>query len=360
MGSGVALRKIIHIDMDAFYASVEQRDDPGLRGRPLAVGGSRERGVVMAASYAARTFGVRSAMPSATARRLCPDLVFVKPRFEVYRAVSDDIRAVFARHTDLIEPVALDEAYLDVTENFLGLPSATAVAQAIRAEILERTGLVASAGVSYNKFLAKVASDHRKPDALFVITPAMGPDFVARLPIGRFHGVGPVTEAKMKRLGIHTGADLRARTPEALHDAFGSAGGYYHAVARGLDERPVRAHRVRKSIGAETTFSDDTAAYPVLAERLGPMLDKVWAVALAKAVRASTVTLKLKFSDFSLVTRARSLPAPVADRVALERVGLDLLAGLFPLRRTARLIGVSLSGFDRAEAGASRQLGLSL
>lgn len=356
----VALRKIIHIDMDAFYASVEQRDDPALRGRPLAVGGARERGVVMAASYEARVFGVRSAMPSATARRLCPDLAFVKPRFEVYRAVSEEIRAVFSRHTALIEPVALDEAYLDVTENFLGLPTATAVAKAIRAEILERTGLVASAGVSYNKFLAKVASDHRKPDALFVITPAMGPDFVAALPIGRFHGVGPVTEAKMKRLGIHTGADLRGWTVEALRDAFGASASYYHAVARGIDARPVRAHRVRKSIGAETTFTQDSAAFDVLAERLGPMLDKVWAVAEGKAVQARTVTLKLKFSDFAQVTRAKSLPAPVPDRASLERVGLDLLSGLFPLRRSARLIGVALSGFDRDEDEPPRQLGLGL
>jgi DNA polymerase-4 len=360
MDPEVALRKIIHIDMDAFYASVEQRDDPALRGLPLAVGGSRERGVVMAASYEARRFGVRSAMPSATARRLCPDLLFVKPRFEVYRAVSEEIRAVFARHTPVIEPVALDEAYLDVTENLLGLPTATAVAKAIRAEILERTGLVASAGVSYNKFLAKVASDYRKPDALFVITPAMGPDFVAALPIGRFHGVGPVTEAKMKRLGIETGADLRAWDPDRLREAFGSAGAYYHAVARGLDMRPVRAHRVRKSIGAETTFSEDTAAFDVLAARLAPLFDKVWAGADAKGMRARTVTLKLKFSDFAQVTRAKSLSAPVADRAALERIGLDLLAGLFPLRRSARLIGIALSGFEQGEKEEPLQLGLGL
>ncbi|MCJ2094324.1 DNA polymerase IV [Methylobacterium sp. J-072] len=360
MDSEVALRKIIHIDMDAFYASVEQRDDPALRGLPLAVGGSRERGVVAAASYEARKFGVRSAMPSATARRLCPDLLFVKPRFEVYRAVSEEIRAVFARHTPVIEPVALDEAYLDVTENLLGLPTATAVAKAIRAEILERTGLVASAGVSYNKFLAKVASDFRKPDALFVITPSMGPDFVAALPIGRFHGVGPVTEAKMKRLGIETGADLRAWDLERLRETFGSAGAYYHAVARGLDERPVRAHRVRKSIGAETTFSEDTTAFAVLAERLAPLFDKVWAGADAKGMRARTVTLKLKFSDFAQVTRAKSLSVAVADRAALERIGLDLLSGLFPLRRSARLIGIALSGFEQGERAEPLQLGLGL
>ncbi|MCJ2115557.1 DNA polymerase IV [Methylobacterium sp. J-001] len=360
MDPEVALRKIIHIDMDAFYASVEERDEPSLRGLPLAVGGSRERGVVMAASYAARKFGVRSAMPSATARRLCPDLLFVKPRFEVYRAVSEEIRAVFARHTPVIEPVALDEAYLDVTENLLGLPTATAVAKAIRAEILERTGLVASAGVSYNKFLAKVASDYRKPDALFVITPSMGLDFVAALPIGRFHGVGPVTEAKMKRLGIETGADLRAWDLDRLRETFGSAGAYYHAVARGFDQRPVRAHRVRKSIGAETTFSEDTAAFDVLAGRLAPLFDKVWAGADVKGMRARTVTLKLKFSDFAQVTRAKSLSVPVADRAALERIGLDLLAGLFPLRRSARLIGIALSGFEQGEKAEPLQLGLGL
>ncbi|KAB1076697.1 DNA polymerase IV [Methylobacterium soli] len=354
------LRKVIHIDMDAFYASVEQRDDQGLRGRPLAVGGARERGVVAAASYEARAFGVRSAMPAVTARRLCPDLVFVKPRFDVYRAISEEIRAVFAEHTALIEPVALDEAYLDVTENRQGLPTATAVARAIRATIRERTGLVASAGVSYNKFLAKVASDYRKPDALFVITPAMGPAFVEALEIGRFHGVGPVTEAKMKGLGILTGRDLKARSREALVAQFGSAGAYYHAVARGIDERPVRAHRIRKSIGAENTFADDATAYETLAERLGPILDKVWAACLAKEMRGRTVTLKVKFSNFEQITRARSLPEPVADRDALERISLAILRDVFPLRRSVRLIGVSLSALHHGPADAPQQLGLAL
>ncbi|KQO65866.1 MULTISPECIES: DNA polymerase IV [unclassified Methylobacterium] len=353
-------RKIIHIDMDAFYASVEQRDDPALRGRPLAVGGSRERGVVAAASYEARVFGVRSAMPSVTARRLCPDLVFVKPRFDVYKAVSAEIQAVFSEHTPIVEPVSLDEAYLDVTENLRGLPTATAVARAIRAEILARTGLVASAGVSYNKFLAKVASDYRKPDALFVITPAMGPAFVEALPIGRFHGVGPVTEAKMKRLGILTGGDLRARSLAELQAVFGSASGYYHGVARGIDERPVRAHRIRKSVGAETTFSEDTTAFDVLAERLQPLLDKVWTTCAGKGVAGRTVTLKLKFSDFEQITRARSLGAPVASREAMAQVSLGLLRDVFPLRRSVRLIGVSLSGLDTGAGEAPRQLGLAV
>lgn len=355
------MRKIIHIDMDAFYASVEQRDDPSLRDRPLAVGGSRERGVVMAASYEARRFGVRSAMPSATARRLCPDLVFVRPRFDAYKAVSSEIRAVFEEHTPVIEPVALDEAYLDVTENLKGLPTATEVARDIRATILARTGLVASAGVSYNKFLAKVASDHRKPDALFVITPAMGPSFVEGLPIGQFRGVGPATEAKMWRLGIQTGADLKARSLDELRAAFGSAGDYYHQVARGIDDRPVRAHRERKSIGAETTFSQDTSEYAVLAERLQPCLDKVWAVATAKAVVARTVTLKLKFSDFAQITRARSLPVALEDRATLEGVSLGLLREAFPLRRSVRLIGAALSSLQAPSADdEAQQFDLSL
>jgi DNA polymerase-4 len=357
---GARARKIIHIDMDAFYASVEQRDDPALRGRPVAVGGARERGVVAAASYEARAFGVRSAMPAVTARRRCPDLIFVKPRFDVYAAISQEIRAIFAEHTAIIEPVSLDEAYLDVTENLQGLPTATAVARAIRATILARTGLVASAGVSYNKFLAKVASDHRKPDALFVITPEMGPRFIEDLPIGRFHGVGPKTEARMRGLGIETGRDLKARPLEELVARFGSSGAYYHAVARGIDERPVRAHRIRKSIGAETTFFTDVEAYEALAERLHPLVERVWGASLAKGVRARTVTLKLKFSDFAILTRARSGTAFLADCTAFEAVALSLLRDLFPLRRSARLIGVSLSGLSTQQDTAPTQLGLGL
>lgn len=299
-------------------------------------------------------------MPSATARRLCADLVFVRPRFEVYKAISAEIRAVFEEHTPIIEPVALDEAYLDVTENRKRLPTATEVARDIRATILARTGLVASAGVSYNKFLAKVASDHKKPDALFVITPAMGPGFVETLAIGRFHGVGPVTEAKMKRLGIHTGGDLKARSLEDLRAAFGSAAEYYHRVARGIDERPVRAHRERKSIGAETTFAEDTAEFAALAERLQPLIDKVWTTARAKEVSARTVTLKLKFSDFAQITRARSLGAPVLDRTALAAISLGLLRDAFPLRRSVRLIGVALSSLELTGDQGPRQLGLAV
>src|SRR4051794_39832718 len=250
-------RKVIHIDMDAFFASVEQRDNPDLRGKAVAVGGERERGVVTAASYEARRFGVRSAMPSVTARRKCPDLIFVKPRFDVYKAVSSQIRAIFADYTPLIETLSLDEAYLDVTENLKGIASATQIAHEIRARIRAETGLTASAGVSYNKLLAKLASDQNKPDGLFVITPRMGPAFVEALPVGRFHGVGLATEARMHRLGIRTGADLKAQSVAVLEQHFGKAGPYFHDIARGVDRRPVCPDRIRKSVGAETTFVRD-------------------------------------------------------------------------------------------------------
>ena len=340
------VRRIIHVDMDAFFASVEQRDDPALRGRPVAVGGSRERGVVAAASYEARVFGVRSAMPSVTARRKCPDLVFVKPRFEVYKAVSAQIRAIFAEHTPIIEPLSLDEAYLDVTENLMGLPLATDIAKAIRARIREETGLTASAGVSYNKFLAKLASDQRKPDGLFVIPPDRGAAFVESLPTGRFHGVGPATEAKMLRLGIATGADLRERSLTFLQEHFGKAGLYYFGIARGIDHRPVRANRVRKSVGAENTFADDLVDYEPMREALQPIIDKVWRHCEANGTRGRTVTLKVKFSDFTIITRSRSVSATIDGRDALEAVSLALLRAEMPVRRSVRLLGVSLSSLS--------------
>ena len=321
-------RKIVHVDMDAFFASVEQRDDPSLRGKPVAVGGSRERGVVAAASYEARVFGVRSAMPSVTARRKCPELIFVKPRFEVYKAVSLQIRAIFAEHTPLIEPLSLDEAYLDVTENIQGIAHATEIARIVRARIFAETGLTASAGVSYNKFLAKLASDHRKPDGLYVITPRMGPAFVEGLPIGRFHGVGPATEARMLRLGIATGADLRAQPLALLEAHFGKAASYFHGVARGIDHRPVRANRIRKSVGAENTFFEDLHDLEPMKAALAPILDKVWRHCETSGVRGRTVTLKAKYSDFTLVTRSRSLSNAVNGRPALEAASHGLLESL--------------------------------
>ena len=253
-------RKIIHVDMDAFYASVEQRDNPQLRGRPVAVGHGASRGVVAAASYEARAFGVRSAMPSITAMRHCADLVFEPPRFDVYRAVSRQIHGIFTHYTALIEPLSLDEAYLDVTQDLRGLQSASATAKEIRARIFEETGLTASAGISYNKFLAKLASSQRKPNGQFVITPDMASDFIASLPVGKFHGIGPVTAGKMQRLGIRTGADLRAQSLAFLHDHFGKSAGWYLGIANGDDDRPVVADRQRKSSGSETTFEHDLNA----------------------------------------------------------------------------------------------------
>ena len=270
------MRKIIHIDMDAFYASVEQRDDPSLRGRPVAVGYAAKRGVVAAASYEARKFSVRSAMPSTTAPRKCPDLVFVPPRFDVYREVSRQIHAIFADYTLLIEPLSLDEAYLDVTDNLRGIPTASATASEIRARIFERTGLTASAGISYNKFLAKLASDQRKPNGQFAIKPMMGAAFVETLPIGKFHGVGPVTADKMNRLGIRTGADLRKRSLAFLQQHFGKSGLWYHAIANGEDDRPVLPNRRRKSSGSETTFANDFTEPTYIEAGVVAMADQVW------------------------------------------------------------------------------------
>ena len=282
-------------------------------------------------------------MPSVTARRRCPDLIFVKPRFEVYKDVSAQIRAVFAEHTPLIEPLSLDEAYLDVTENLQGIALATEIAKDIRARIKQETGLTASAGVSYNKFLAKLASDYRKPDGLFVITPRMGPAFVETLPIGRFHGVGPATEARMLRHGIVTGADLREKSLAFLQEHFGKAGPYYHGIARGIDHRPVRANRIRKSIGAENTFAADLTEFEPMREALQPIVDKVWRHCETYGIRGRTVTLKIKFSDFSSITRSRSVAGEIGDRNDLEATALALLQLEMPIRRSVRLLGVSLS-----------------
>ncbi len=353
-------RKIIHVDMDAFYASVEQRDNPDLRGKPVAVGGSTIRGVVAAASYEARRFGVRSAMPSVTAARKCPDLIFVKPRFDVYKAESRRIRAIFAEYTPLIEPLSLDEAYLDVTENLAGIASATAIAERIRAKIKAETGLTASAGVSYNKFLAKLASDQNKPDGLFVITPRMGPGFVEALPVGRFHGIGPATAARMNALGIETGADLCARDEAFLRQHFGKAGTFYYWIARGVDDRPVRPDRVRKSIGAENTFMTDLFTLAAAREAIAPIVDKVWRHVEANAIRGRTVTVKVKFSDFTIITRAQSYPAPIDSRPALEQAADALLAPVFPVPRGIRLLGVTLSGLEAEAAPATRQMRLAL
>jgi DNA polymerase-4 len=352
-------RKIIHIDMDAFYASVEQRDNPELRGKPVAVGGSRERGVVAAASYEARSFGVHSAMPSVTAKRKCPDLIFVKPRFDVYKAVSLQIREILAEYTSVIEPLSLDEAYLDVTENRKGIGSATQIAEEIRARIRAETGLTASAGVSYNKFLAKLASDYRKPDGLFVITPAMGPVFVEALPVRKFHGIGPATAAKMGRLGIKTGLDLRAQSLAFLQHHFGKAGSYYYWAARGIDERPVRADRIRKSVGAENTFAADLFTYEAARDALREIVDKVWVYCEGSGLRGRTVTLKVKFANFQQITRSRTGQMQIATRGEFEELALALLAPVFPVAKGIRLLGVSLSSLAGEETKREPEFSLA-
>ena len=354
------LRRIIHVDMDAFYASVEQRDDPALRGVPVAVGHAGPRGVVAAASYEARKFGVHSAMPSVTARRKCPDLVFVPARFDVYKAVSQQIHAIFARYTALIQPLSLDEAYLDVTAPLVDRGSATAIAKEIRAAIRSETGLTASAGVSYNKFLAKLASDYRKPDGLFVITPQMGPDFVAELAVGKFHGVGRVTAAKMNKLGIHTGLDLRRQTREFLTAQFGKAGDLFYHLARAEDDRPVVADRVRKSLGVETTFAQDLLNWEEVAPALEPIFVKLWEVYNRHGRTARTVTVKVKYANFQLITRRQSRDEAITSRELIEQLAFDLLQPLFPPRRGVRLLGVTLSNFDAAAAAENRQPALAL
>ncbi|WP_374944854.1 DNA polymerase IV [Sphingomonas sp.] len=351
-----APRKIIHVDMDAFYASVEQRDAPALRGRPVAVGGARARGVVAAASYEARTFGVRSAMPSVTALRRCPDLVFVPPRFDVYRAISQQIRSIFADYTDLIEPLSLDEAYLDVTVDRHALGSARAIAQAIRARIAEETGLTASAGVSYNKFIAKLASDQNKPDGLCVIPPAAGAAFVAALPVKRFHGVGPVTARRMEALGILTGADLRAQPLAVLEAHFRSHAAYLHAAARGEDHRPVRADRPTKSVGAERTFETNLSAPDELHDALTRVADAAWTRIERHGARGRTVTLKLRHADFRTVTRAHSQATPVGERSRFLELGEALLGGLLPVPNGVRLLGLTLSGIVGEETPAQPTL----
>ncbi|WP_234903525.1 DNA polymerase IV [Agrobacterium vitis] len=345
--------------MDAFYASVEQRDNPELRGRPVAVGSAAARGVVAAASYEARAFGVFSAMPSVTAQRKCPELIFVRPRFEVYKAISLQIRSIFAEYTPMIEPLSLDEAYLDVTDNLKGMAIATEVAEEIRARIYAVTGLTASAGISYNKFLAKMASGQKKPNGQFLISPKNGPLFVEQLPVKKFHGVGPATAEKMHRLGIETGADLKSKTMEFLVARFGKSGPYFYGIARGIDNRDVRPNRVRKSVGAEDTFSQDIHTYDPARDGVQPLIEKVWGYCEANDISAKTVTLKVKYADFTQVTRSKTVPLPLASVSDLEEVVGMLLALVFPPSKGIRLLGVSLSSLER-RAGETAQLRLAL
>lgn len=336
-------RKIIHVDMDAFFSSVEQRDDPALKGRPVVVGGASDRGVVAAASYEAREFGIRSAMPMRQAQERCRDLVVVRPRFDVYRSVSAQIRRIFAEFTDLIEPTSIDEAYLDVTENRQGVASATEVAERIRAEIRRKTGLTASAGVSGNKFLAKLGSGMRKPDGLTVIRPERGADVVADLEVRRFHGIGPATAARMEEHGIRTGRDLRIQSVEFLTSLFGRAGEHYRLIAWGIDERPVVTDRERKSYGSENTFERDLRDRAALVAELEEIVDRVWEDRERIRRDGRTVTLKVKYRDFEQITRSRTVRGLVSDRDELIRISTDLLDGIMPLSRPLRLIGITIS-----------------
>jgi DNA polymerase-4 len=340
-------RKIIHIDMDAFYASVEQRNNPKLRGKPVIVGGDpRSRGVVAACSYEARKYGIHSAMASSIAYRLCPHAVFIHGNFDEYIAVSKQIRTIFHDYTDLVEPLSLDEAYLDVTENKTGCPSATLIAREIREKIFRDTSLTASAGVSFNKFLAKVASDHRKPDGITVITPDAADEFIRSLPIGKFHGIGKVTERKMIGLGIRTGADLKNVSLDDLKKLFGKAGEYFFSIAHGLDDRPVEPYYIRKSIGKETTLEQDIAdrgemscVLRTLAYRVAEALDE-------HGTGGRTVTLKVKYADFTSITRSITLGGPVGDAEIILMHAESLLKKTEAGIKKVRLLGISISSLD--------------
>ena len=339
----LSYRKIIHVDMDAFYASVEQRDDPSLRGKPIAVGGSSSRGVVAAASYEARKFGVRSAMPSVTAKRLCPNLIFVKHRFDEYRLVSTQIREIFHEYTDLVEPLSLDEAYLDVTSNKMGIISATKIAQEIRAKILAKTKLTASAGISINKFLAKVASDIHKPNGLTLIPPDRAESFLEKLEIDKFYGIGKVTAKKMHRLGIHNGADLKKWSEAELAHRFGKMGRHFYRIVRADDSREVKPNRVRKSVGAENTFNKDLTREADMLERLTPLAEKVASRITKSEDSARTITLKIKYDDFVQTTRSRTLDKFVSTFDEIFPVVKELLhQPAFP-EKAIRLLGVYLS-----------------
>lgn len=356
--SSLPVRKIIHIDMDAFYASVEQRDNPELMGKPVAVGGSRERGVVAAASYEARAFGVRSAMSSKMAYQKCPNLLFVKPRFEVYREVSKQIRHIFFEYTDLVEPLSLDEAYLDVTINKKDNPSAQQIAREIKLQIKVETGLTASAGVSINKFIAKIASDYQKPNGLTVVTPQKAEAFVAQLPIDKFYGVGKVTARKMHELGIHTGLELRQWPEEALVRHFGKAGHFYYHIARAVDERPVNPNQLRKSISSENTFEQDLSDPDSIKTELHHIAIDVLASLDKHHVYGKTLTLKVKFADFQQITRSRTVPYLINTSDKVITLAERLMEEV-QWTKAVRLLGLSVSSLDNPTLLPGTQLTLA-
>lgn len=353
MPNQIPLRKIIHVDMDAFYASVEQLDNPDLAGKPLAVGGSSARGVVSAASYEARKYGVRSAMSGQVARKLCPELIFVKPRFERYREISNRIRAVFYEYTDLVEPLSLDEAYLDVTQNKKGNPSATLIAKEIRNEIKKRTGLNASAGISINKFIAKIASDINKPNGQKTVEPEEVESFLEALDIRKFYGVGKVTAEKMYGLGIFTGKDLKAKELEYLTTHFGNSGSYYYQVSRGIHNSPVKPDRIRKSLGAERTFSENISSEIFLIDRLESIAEEIERRLSKADIAGKTITLKLKYSDFSLKTRSKTLPYFVRNKEIILETAKELLFQE-KLNNSVRLVGITLANLNTHPQNSSR------
>ncbi|WP_319499423.1 DNA polymerase IV [uncultured Draconibacterium sp.] len=344
-------RKIIHVDMDAFFASVEQLDHPELRGKPIAVGGTSDRGVVAAASYEARKYGVRSAMSSKVAKRKCPNLIFVKHRFERYKEISAQIRSIFLEYTDLVEPLSLDEAYLDVTYAKKGLPSATLIAKEIRQRIFEETGLTASAGVSYNKFLAKVASDVKKPNGMFVVTPDKAKDFIDQLEIRKFFGIGKVTAKKLNDIGVWYGRDLKMIDRLELTRMFGKAGNYYYDICRGIDNREVQPSRERKSVGAENTFLQDLFLEDELNNELLIIAEKVWGRADRSGVKAKTVTLKFKYADFEQHTRSKTIEPYINTKERFITESLKLMKSEGGFVKGIRLLGLTLSNFLHEQEG---------
>lgn len=341
-------RKIIHVDMDAFYASVEQMDNPELKGKPLAVGGSEVRGVVSAASYEARKFGVRSAISGIQAKKLCPDLIFVRPRFDRYKEISKKIRKIFYDYTDLVEPLSLDEAYLDVTENKKGNPSATLIAQEIRKRIFEEVGLTASAGISVNKFVAKIASDYNKPNGQKTVNPDEVEAFLEKLDIKKFYGVGKVTAEKMYQLGIFTGYDLKQKSLEYLEKHFGNSGFHYYQICRGIHNSAVKPNRKIKSVGAERTFGENLSSEIFMEERLQSIAKELEKRLQKSKISGKTITLKIKYSDFTLQTRSKTLPYFVSDKNIILDVAKDLLYQE-RLKNSVRLLGISIHNLNNEE-----------
>jgi len=353
----IQIRKIIHVDMDAFFASVEQRDFPEYKGKPLVVGGSpQSRGVVAAASYEARKFGIRSAISCAQAYKLCRHAVFVKPRFEVYKEVSWQIREIFFEYTDLVEPLSLDEAYLDVTKNHQNIPSATLIAHQIRKKIKEKTGLTASAGVSYNKFLAKIASDLNKPDGLSLITPDIAEKFIEELDVGKFHGVGKATQKKMKALGIETGFDLKQLSLNEMIGHFGKSGKHYFNIVRGIDNREVKPDRIRKSVGKERTFAEDISDIEWIHNFLEELSGKVSESLKKLDTAGKTITLKVRYKNFETITRSSTQPQFINDADEIFTVVKNLLLETEAGNREVRLLGISLSGLNTDAGTVDEQL----